>query len=597
MVTEQWSYEAVLRYLSEATAGLISAPDEPLAPGRPSLHYTRSRADLTHFVPAPPRSPTPDQDQFAFDSARFQAQEGAADFVDAKRSYYARLPWIESQQAHALPYTTPSAWTTLNHPPIKELEGPLSHWTGLFAGPAPEGDPAFNSPYFDPLFQRALDEGGSSLTHGNRTQMLANGAAFREKMRLVADAKDHLYIAVMFWSCDASADQLTAALGERVRAGVDVRLMTEGLYRETITRRCIDRLEAAGVKVVSYRDALRPATFGAVLHWKVWIRDGEELIIGGQNIGNYESHSDGFNLLDRDNDVLVTGPAVTDAETAWIDAWEERGGEPGLERARADAIRNRHSQEEAGVRGAGNYARWLGDPATRMKGNCRVLMQSVSATAQPIGPIVEAYLTSSKDQVVFSSPTVRYDPHNPANASSSGLSVHRLMEALEGHGDGGGRKVVVITNGAGGGMGESQHWLRARRDGALRAHQWGLYQLSRQFIELVSRRSAVANRNVTVPLAGNPNLEVWTYFQYIHTKIWLFDRVAAMVGSWNLEINSTDKNPEAALVCLDQPLRDAVEADLALALVNSVPEVSLETARTRSAGITKSSVTPGPAAR
>jgi phosphatidylserine/phosphatidylglycerophosphate/cardiolipin synthase-like enzyme len=352
--------------------------------------------------------------------------------------------------------------------------------------------------------------------------------------------------------------------------------MTEGLYRETITRRCIDRLEAAGVKMVNHRDALRSSSFGAVLHWKVWIRDGEELIIGGQNVGNYENSSDGFNFLDRDNDVLVRGPSVTDAETAWLDAWDARGGAGGTSAVRAAADAAKAKQEREHLRGAANYAHWLGDPATRMDGNCRVMMQGVHATPNAIAPVVQRYLDGSQRQVVFSSPTVRYDYKESINTRNTGLAVHQLMRSLR-EDLRSGRNVVVLTNGVGGGMGESQTWLRARRDHALRREQWAFYGLLRQFNELVARRSAVANRAVTVPLAENPNVEVWTYFQYIHTKIWLFDRIAAMVGSWNLDENSTDLNPEAAILCLDRPLRDAVVQDLTLALVNSVPETSAAT--------------------
>ena len=575
MVTELWTYDEVAHYLYEASGGLIGAADGASAPP-PPLNYTRTKTAPAHFVPTPPRIPAVDQESYTFDVPGFIAKEGAADFADAKRRFYSQLPWDEREQTHRLPYSTPAAWTTLNHPPIKRLVGPARQWTSLFADAAPDADPTFTSPYFDPDFQAGLDAGGSALTHGNTTRLLANHHSYEEKLRLIADAKDHLYIAVMFWACDSTADALTEALGARVRDGVDVRLMTEGLYRETITRRCIDRLEAAGVKMVNHRDALRASSFGAVLHWKVWIRDGEELIIGGQNVGNYENSSDGFNFLDRDNDVLVRGPSVADAETAWLDAWDARGGAGGTSAVRAAADAAKAQQEREHLRGAANYAHWLGNPATRMDGNCRVMMQGVHATPNAIAPVVQRYLDGSQRQVVFSSPTVRYDYKESINTRNTGLAVHRLMRSLR-EDVRPGRKVVVLTNGVGGGMGESQTWLRARRDHALRREQWAFYGILRQFNELVARRSAVANRAVTLPLAENPNVEVWTYFQYIHTKIWLFDRVAAMVGSWNLDENSTDLNPEAAILCLDGPLRDAVEADLTLALVNAVPEISAPT--------------------
>lgn len=557
---ETWSVERVAEYLRERTEGLVGA--EPGA----AQEYVLDPKDPAHFVPFPPRYPRVDQRRFTFDAEAFTQRQGASDFVSAKRRYYASLPWDPAEQAHRLPYTTPSAWTTLNHPPITTLDGPLHPWTDLFAGP-----PVENPAFFDADFQRALDEGGSELTHGNETLLLANDAAYREKLRMIADTRDHLYISVMFWACDASANALGDALAERVRAGVDVRLMTEGFYRETVTRRCVDRLEAAGVKIESHYDALKAPTFGSVLHWKVWIRDGEELIVGGMNIGDYENRSDGFNLWNRDTDVRVRGPAVTDAEQAWIAEWTRRGGAGGTERAAARAAERREEERAEGVRGAEHYEGWLSDPNERMRGNCRVLLQGVHARPQAIGPVLEAYVRASTRQIVFSSPTVRYDHHARANTENGHLCVHRLMRALH---DQPGRRVVVLTNGVGGGMGESQMWLHARRDGALRAHQWGWYQISRQFTELVARRATIATRDVTLRLAENPGVEAWTYFAYLHTKAWLFDRTASMVGSWNLDENSADLNPEAAIICLDAPLRDALERDFALDLVNSVPDVS-----------------------
>ncbi len=561
---------AVAAYLHEASGGLIGLAPEAAGSAQ---EFLRPPSDPTHFVPAPPRAPRADQEAFTFDVDGFIARQGAANFLDAKRSFYTAFPWLPEEQAHALPYRTPTAWSTLNHPPIRHLDGPIDRWTDLFPAPPPDADPAFQSPYFDPAFQRRLDAGGTELTHGNRVRLLQNRESYREKLRLIAEAKDHLYVAVMFWACDETADALTDALAARVRDGVDVRVMTEGIYRETITRRCVDRLEAGGIKVVSYRDALRAASMGAVLHWKVWIRDGEELIIGGANVGDYENRSDGFNFLDRDNDVLAKGPVVTDAERSYLTAWEEHGGPGEAERA-WDALRAADAAQRArGDRGVTNYGRWLSDPATRMRGNCRVMFQGVGAEVQPVGPVVDGYLHGSQRQLVLSSPTLRYDHHDPRNAENSSVCVHYLSKDLEDaarHQ----RRVVVLTNGVGGGTGEMSIWLRARRDGAARAGQPYLQRLSHQFTELVGRRAAIGTRSVTVPLARSRNVEVWTYFQFIHSKIWLFDRLAAMVGSWNLERNSTDKNPEAVILCLDAGLRDEVEADLTLALVNSTPDAS-----------------------
>jgi phosphatidylserine/phosphatidylglycerophosphate/cardiolipin synthase-like enzyme len=65
-----------------------------------------------------------------------------------------------------------------------------------------------------------------------------------------------------------------------------------------------------------------------MFHNKIWIRDGEEAVLGGMNV------------LDCEND--------------------------------------------AGVRGSENYARWLGNPETRMNGICRTAVQGDNAEPQRI---------------------------------------------------------------------------------------------------------------------------------------------------------------------------------------------------------------------
>lgn len=568
-----WTLDEVVAYLHEASSGLIDrAPD--LGESSARLRFVRSAAPPDRFVPVRVRDPLLDQDAFAFDVAGFLSQQGASTFLDAKRRYYARLPWSDDLQLHIQPYARPTAWETLNHPPIKALDVDTP-WTDLFADPPPEQDPSLTSPFFDPAFQESLDRAtGTALTHGNALRLLANSDAYTEKLRLIADTRTRLSIAVMYWGCDRSSDTMADALIAKAQAGVEVRLITESIYRELLTRRCIDRLVAGGVDVLSYHNALHLDSLGSVMHWKVWIRDGEEMILGGQNIVDYENNSDGFNLRNRDADVLVRGPAVTDAEAAWTAAWQQQVPDPALAAVRQQIEARAQEQQDAGLRGAAHYAAWLGDPTQRMAGNCRVALQGVNAISQPIGPLVEAYLQASHHQVVLSTPTVRYDHHALTNEGNKRLCIHRLMALLHDRRDPQEARVVLLTNGVGGAIGESSIWLRGESEGAKKAKQWFLHRLTRQYGELLGRRASVANRAVTVPLRENPNVEVWTYFQYIHSKLWLFDGLATMVGSWNLETNSSKPNPEAAIFCLDAGLRDQVQQDFTVALVNSVPEQS-----------------------
>src|ERR1035437_3433107 len=96
----------------------------------------------------------------------------------------------------------------------------------------------------------------------------------------------------------------------------------EKLYMGTLFRSCANRLRNGGVDVVLVGDQLKLKSLLAFFHVKLWIRDGEEAIVGGQNIVRYENNSTGFNNLNRDTDVLVQGPAVTDFLHEYLDLWK-----------------------------------------------------------------------------------------------------------------------------------------------------------------------------------------------------------------------------------------------------------------------------------
>jgi phosphatidylserine/phosphatidylglycerophosphate/cardiolipin synthase-like enzyme len=70
---------------------------------------------------------------------------------------------------------------------------------------------------------------------------------------------------------------------------------------------------------------------------------------------------------------------------------------------------------------------------------------------------------------------------------------------------------------------------------------------------------------------GGPGLEVWSYFQYFHSKHLLADQVAVVIGSFNLEKISALQSFEIALLCHDSELVRQVQEMTALDLLNSVP--------------------------
>ena len=110
--------------------------------------------------------------------------------------------------------------------------------------------------YFNPEFQQQLDqETQTTLTYGNELQALFNGEeSYPEKLRLTSEAKKILYVAVMSFVADDSGRELVKNLVNAKRAGVDVRLITEGFYTFSISNFCVGILEREGIPVLRVDD-------------------------------------------------------------------------------------------------------------------------------------------------------------------------------------------------------------------------------------------------------------------------------------------------------------------------------------------------------
>lgn len=563
---ETHTFDEVAAELAEHTGGAIVPTG---APGPPA--FVIDPRPVPSWRAVPPRPPWEDTDLFRFDVAKWLEHTGAATLVDGKRAFYAELAFLHHEQLHERPWPYLAAWQELFHPPLAELELPLSAYTPWF-GPGQRPEPE-DPPWFDPAFQERLDaESQTELTRGNGLTLLGSDEAFHEKLRMIREATESLYVSVMFFGCDETSDALADAMAERAAAGVDVRLITEAVYRSSLSRRCTDRLILRGIRVANADAALRPSTAQAVLHYKVWIRDGEELIQGGANILDYENLGDGTNFMDRDTDLHVTGPMVADATEAFLLAWDRWSDETDGDEARLQAVRaEMEAQRQAGDRGAAHYATWLADPEQRMDGLCRLALQDLMAERHAIAPLIEAHLEAARHQVVLVAPAMDDAAHDPETR------IGRLMALIEERDGPEDPKLIVLSNGRGGGAGELGIWLRR--------HHWWYRSLGnrfwpplmRQYQELVSIRAGLRNRRGAVALQErNPNAEVWLYFQHLHTKTWLFDGQVTVVGSWNLDRNSADLNHENASVCYDAGLRDAIERDFTWALTNAIPVVAAD---------------------
>jgi phosphatidylserine/phosphatidylglycerophosphate/cardiolipin synthase-like enzyme len=555
------------RYYRERTGRMIlPAMSDTSAQGN-RLIFTSDPFNGRRIIAPPYCSWEEIQDLFTLDQDLFVARSGAEDLLAATYDAYRRLPFDERRGVTVRPYRTLAAWGGLFYPPVKHLDHPLAFYDRrLGSDPSTEWE---GSAYFDPAFQEMLDrETQTSLTAGNTVRALFNGVqAYPEKLRLVREARHSLYVGVMAIVADSSGRSLVKGMIERKRAGVDVRIIVDDFYTFSISSFAIGILEREGIPVARVADK-RLNQMDRMFHNKFWIRDGEEAILGGMNILDYENTATGFDFQNRDTDVLFRGPAVTDLLESFIGLWK-RYDRLGRSIAAAESVVTvrKSADRAAALRGSEHYAAWLSDPATRTRGLCRVAVQGDDADTQSIVTLLTRYAERAQHSFVVKTPGVECTFDGPP-ASGIDVLARVMLEKCRRPGFNG----TFITNGADGGWGESTIFLRSRVwDSELIGDPMWVDVMT-PVIDGAGREVALATRVVTRPYV-EAGARVYQYMNYIHAKEFCFDRLLVGIGSWNFDSYSADNNHESAIFCLDDSLRVQMERQIMLDLVNSVPVI------------------------
>lgn len=183
----------------------------------------------------------------------------------------------------------------------------------------------------DPSFRRSL--GGALRTPfaaGNRVSPLVNGDQFVPAIvSAIRTASNSVNIETFIWKSGRMSDQILEPLIERARAGVEVRVIADGLGTYRLTREDRERMRAAGIRFVR----INPPRLTSVHrlnfrdHRKMVIVDGRLAFTGGfcigdKWLGNAESESSW-----RDTVVQVEGPVVEQFQNVFSANWLEGTGE------------------------------------------------------------------------------------------------------------------------------------------------------------------------------------------------------------------------------------------------------------------------------
>ena len=183
----------------------------------------------------------------------------------------------------------------------------------------------YNPPVSSPDFMIGMaGVAGGPLKSGGTATLLNNGDEFFPALHEAAkNAKRSINFFVYIWEDGRPSDEMFAILIDRARAGVEVRVLLDGLGGMKAPEDDIEKLEAAGGKVKYFRSARlgKLSRFHKRNHRRSIVMDGNVAFVGGMAIGE-KWLGDARNEKEwRDSMVRVTGPLAATVQSAFVDNW------------------------------------------------------------------------------------------------------------------------------------------------------------------------------------------------------------------------------------------------------------------------------------
>ncbi|MFI6655343.1 phosphatidylserine/phosphatidylglycerophosphate/cardiolipin synthase family protein [Streptomyces sp. NPDC050523] len=167
---------------------------------------------------------------------------------------------------------------------------------------------------------------GVAATEGNELVPLRNGHKIFPAMLEAIHSAQHTIdmMTFVYWRGQIARD-FAAALADRARAGVRVRLLLDGFGAKEIEGDLLDLMDSAGVQVAWFRKPvwLSPFKQNHRCHRKALVVDEHTAFTGGVGIAE-EWCGDARNPGEwRDTHVQVRGPAVDGIAAAFAQNWAE----------------------------------------------------------------------------------------------------------------------------------------------------------------------------------------------------------------------------------------------------------------------------------
>lgn len=158
---------------------------------------------------------------------------------------------------------------------------------------------------------------------GNTLQLLNSGlGSLAKRIEMVRSAKSRIDIEYFIWELDLSGRILITELVKRAREGVKIRIIIDKSFTVLeLDEYYAEELKRLGIEIRYYNAALGPLSQQYRTHRKILVKDKEEAITGGRNIGDdYFDLDEEYNFLDRD--VWIKGSGAKAMADSFDVVWE-----------------------------------------------------------------------------------------------------------------------------------------------------------------------------------------------------------------------------------------------------------------------------------
>ncbi len=197
-------------------------------------------------------------------------------------------------------------------------------------GDLPIHDSEINENYED-LILMNYNHSGAIYTTNNEVKIYTNGEdKFKDLFNDIREAKSFIHIEYYIFRYDELGKSLIKELREKVKDGVEVRFVIDGMGSKKITKKIIREIESYGIKISVFFPGVLPHINMRINyrnHRKIVVIDGKIGYVGGFNVGDeYVNKGKQFKFW-RDTHIRIRGEAVSELNKRFILDWDYASGE------------------------------------------------------------------------------------------------------------------------------------------------------------------------------------------------------------------------------------------------------------------------------